>query len=51
MKCDEVIRLLKKPVARLPSGAGDASLTEESVSTEVCSEETESDQEDDEGSE
>ena len=50
VKCDEVIRLLKKPVARLPYGVGDASLAEKSVLTEVCSEVTKSDQEDDEGS-
>jgi hypothetical protein len=42
---------LKKPVARLPYGVGDACLAEKLVSTEGCSEVTESDQEDDEGSE
>ena len=47
----EVTHMLKKPVARLSSGVGDACLAEESVSTKVCSEVIDSDQEEDEGSE
>ena len=50
VKYGEVTHMLKEPVARLPSGAGDASPTEKSASTEVCLEGTESDREGDEGS-
>ena len=50
MEYGEVTHMLRKPVARLSSGVDDACLAKESVSTRVCSEVTESDQEDDEGS-